>query len=187
MSSAAGRLPDEAGTTKVRSHRNAMTARPAQVRGELGLTDREMDLSRSQTWLRRRIFSTFSHVKPNRWFALLEVQEYKQRIDDFLSLSSARVLFVVCLQNGQLRPHVGTVAVSSSGQPTRSNYNTTTTPSSNAIMTKTADGSGALLPGIQINTEALRSDVSLSMGTLLYFLKRSGTHRKNNVLTSEAL
>ena len=36
---------------------------PAQVRSELGLTDREMDLSRSQTWLRRRIFSTFSHVK----------------------------------------------------------------------------------------------------------------------------
>ena len=53
-------------------------ARHAAIRGrgslraphglEGALTNREMDLSRSQTWLRRRIFSTFSHVKPNKCF-----------------------------------------------------------------------------------------------------------------------
>ena len=59
--------------SKAKPHRNAMTARASAIRDGLGLTDREMDLSRSQTWLRRRIFSTFSHVKPNRWFALQEI------------------------------------------------------------------------------------------------------------------
>ena len=168
--------------SKAKPHRNAMTARASAIRDGLGLTDREMDLSRSQTWLRRRIFSTFSHVKPNRWFALLEVQEYKQSIDDFLSLSEARVLFVVCLQNGQLRPHLGTLGIVPSSKTTTISNNTNNDNNNNS-----AADMGLLPGGIQIDTDKLRADVALSMGTLLYFLKRSGTHRKNNVLTSEAL
>ena len=152
-----------------------MIARPSQVRGELGLTDREMDLSRSQTWLRRRIFSTFSHVKPNRWFALLEIAEYKQCINDFLGMCNARVLFVVCLQNGQLRPHLGTVDAGTSIRSSQSRDR------NKEISTATKGAS------VDIDMVSLRADVSQSMGTLMYFLKRSGTHRKNNVLTSEAL
>ena len=168
---------------------------PAQVRSELGLTDREMDLSRSQTWLRRRIFSTFSHVKPNRWFALLEVEEYTQCINDFLSLSKARVLFMVCLQNGQLRPHLGImnnlIYTNRNGSNNHGNNSSNNSSNSNNSQqhqgTSTSIAESIGLPGIQLNMEALRADVALSMGTLLYFLKRSGTHRKNNVLTSEAL
>ena len=175
---------------KSRAHRGGIL-NASQVHSEIGLTEREMDLTRSQTWLRRRIFSTFSHVKPNRWFALLEVEEYKQRIDDFLSLSKARVLFVVCLQNGQLRPHVGIIEnmafAKRASSTTTSTSQTTDTPNNNQQQQRnpTADAVGT--PSVAVDVEALRTDVANSMGTLLYFLKRSGTHRKNNVVTSEAL
>jgi dynein heavy chain, axonemal len=156
----------------------------SQGRSELGLTDREMDLSRSQTWLRRRIFSTFSHVKPNRWFALLEVEKYKQCIDDFLSLSKARVLFVVCLQNGQLRPHLGS---SMNSLMYRKNSSADRNNRIQNRVNSINDVAKSDLPGLDFDAESLRLDVSQSVGVLLYFVKRSGTHHKNSVLTSEAL
>ena len=90
-------------------HRHAAIRGRTSIRAPKGLkgalTEKDMDLMRSLTWLRRRVFSTFSNVKPNKWFALMEVPAYKQVFDEFLCLANVRVLFIVCLKNGSLRAH----------------------------------------------------------------------------------